>query len=63
MKGKPNQQPFTERRKKARRYQSDRRQMIRWGEEDTDRRSNYGRRKEDKSPQLVKSIYGPCNSK
>jgi hypothetical protein len=48
-----------EKRKKARRYQGDRRQMIRWGPEDTDRRSGSGRRRDEKTLDCIKSVCRP----
>lgn len=51
---------IVEKRKKVRRYQGDRRQMIRWGPEDTNRRSGCGRRREDKALDGIKSVYRPA---
>ena len=46
-----------ERRTRARRKRSDRREMIRWETEKADRRSRIGQRKEDKALDCVRSVY------
>ncbi len=46
-----------ERRKNQRRMRSERRQQIRWGVENMDRRRSAGRRRGDKMTDDLKSMY------
>ncbi len=57
MSEKTKARPAVEKRKKPRRYQGDRRQSIRWGAEDTDRRGGSGRRRQDEAQDSVRSVY------
>ncbi|MFQ6024436.1 MAG: PilZ domain-containing protein [Acidiferrobacterales bacterium] len=50
-------EPPGERRTRARRRRSDRREMIRWETKNVDRRSRVGKRKEDKAQDCVRSVY------
>ena len=50
-------QGVLERRIKARRKRTDRRQMIRWEKEKVDRRSRVGQRREDKTQDSIRSVY------
>ncbi len=51
------QEHTVERRTKARRKRSDRREMIRWEKEKGDRRRGVGQRKEDKALDSIRSVY------
>lgn len=46
-----------ERRRSQRRMRGERRQQIRWGVENVDRRRSAGRRREDKVTDDLKSMY------
>ncbi|MDH3670353.1 MAG: PilZ domain-containing protein [Gammaproteobacteria bacterium] len=50
-------EPGGERRTKARRRRTDRRQMIRWETKKEDRRTEVGQRKEDKALDCIRSVY------